>query len=99
MLGAMATRAGGGTGRGDPSALGDALASLLSGTTELPASELTRVVDVAGRVLGASAARMLVADYGLLSLQELGHDGPRGPRRLIEGTLAGRCFASGEIVV
>jgi serine phosphatase RsbU (regulator of sigma subunit) len=95
----MATRAGGGTGTGDPSALGDALASLLSGTTELPASELTRVVDVAGRVLGASAARMLVADYGLLSLQELGDDGPRGPRRLIEGTLAGRCFASGEIVV
>jgi hypothetical protein len=42
---------------------------------------------------------MLVADYGLLSLQELGSDGPRGPRRLIEGTLAGRCFASGEIVV
>ncbi len=79
--------------------LDDALAALLSGTTELPASELTRVVDVAGRVLGATSARMLVADYGLLSLQELGSDGPRGPRRLIEGTLAGRCFASGEIVV
>jgi serine phosphatase RsbU (regulator of sigma subunit) len=50
-------------------------------------------------VLGASSARMLVADYGLLSLQELGGEGPRGPSQLIEGTLAGRCFASGEIVV
>jgi len=95
----MATVDGRGRGVGDRAALGDALASLLAGTTELPASELARVVHVAGRVLGASAARMLVADYGLLSLQELGDDGPRGPRRLIEGTLAGRCFASGEIVV
>jgi serine phosphatase RsbU (regulator of sigma subunit) len=95
----MATPAGRGTDAGDTAPLGGALASLLSGTTELPASELARVVDVAGRVLGASSARMLVADYGLLSLQELGGDGPRGPRRLIEGTLAGRCFASGEIVV
>ena len=42
---------------------------------------------------------MLVADYGLTSLQELGDDGPEGPRQLIEGTLAGRSFATGEIVV
>jgi serine phosphatase RsbU (regulator of sigma subunit) len=98
-MGAMATPEGRADGPGDPAALGQALASLLAGTTQLPASELTTVVDVAGRVLGASSARMLVADYGLLSLQELGSDGPRGSRRLIEGTLAGRCFASGEIVV
>src|SRR5690606_27221168 len=79
--------------------LGDALAELLAGTTELPASELTRVVDVAGQVLGATSARMLVADYGLTSLQELGEDGPSGRRDQIEGTLAGRCFATGDIVV
>ncbi|CAN5558163.1 hypothetical protein BH10ACT1_BH10ACT1_04480 [soil metagenome] len=42
---------------------------------------------------------MLVADYGLTSLQELGEDGPTGRREPIEGTLAGRCFASGETVV
>jgi serine phosphatase RsbU (regulator of sigma subunit) len=80
-------------------ALGDALGTLLAGTTELPASELTRMVDVAGEVLGATSARVLVADYGLTSLQPLGEDGPLGPRELIEGTLAGRCFSSGEIVV
>jgi serine phosphatase RsbU (regulator of sigma subunit) len=87
---------------GDPAiaaAMGEALGALLTGTTELPACELTQVVDVAGRALGATSVRMLVADYGLRSLQELGEDGPRGPRMLIEGTLAGRCFATGDIIV
>ena len=86
-----------GRSSGDPSAnvaLGEALAALLEGTTDLPASELTRVVDVAGSVLGATSARMLIADYGLTSLQELGDDGPRGAREPIEGTLAGRSFAT-----
>lgn len=64
----------------------------------MPPSRLMDVVDVAGEALGASSARMLVADYGLTSLQELGEDGPRGERQLIEGTMAGRCFAAGEIV-
>jgi hypothetical protein len=79
--------------------VGEAVTALLAATADLPASELTTVVDVAGRVLGATSARMLVADYGLLSLQELAGDASPGTRRLIEGTLAGRCFASGEVVV
>ena len=33
------------------------------------------------RVLGAERARVLVADYALVSLQELGEDGPTGERR------------------
>ena len=76
-----------------------ALLSLLRGTTDLPASELTRVVDVAGRVLGAETARMLIADYALASLQEMGEDGPTGVRQPIEGTLAGRAFVKGEVVL
>lgn len=83
----------------DRSFLGDALVSLLAGTTELPASELSQVVDVVGHVLGAESARVLIADYALASLRELGRDGPVGPPRLIEGTLAGRCFVRGEVVV
>ncbi|MHB1987105.1 MAG: PP2C family protein-serine/threonine phosphatase [Acidimicrobiales bacterium] len=75
------------------------LAALLAGTTGLPASELASAVDLAGRVIGADSARMLIADYGLRSLQELGEDGPTGPRQPIEGTLAGRSFARDEIVV
>lgn len=80
------------------SSLGDALVRLLERTTDLPASELTRVVDLAGQVLGASSARVLIADYGLASLQELGEDGPTGPRQAVAGTLAGRSFERGEIV-
>jgi serine phosphatase RsbU (regulator of sigma subunit) len=79
--------------------LRDALVALLEGTTGLPVNEVTRVADVAGRVLGAESARILIADYGMLSLQELGEDGPTGPRQTIEGTLAGRCFITGEVVV
>ncbi|HEX2574982.1 MAG TPA: PP2C family protein-serine/threonine phosphatase [Aquihabitans sp.] len=71
---------------------------LLAGTTGLPAEELTQVVDVAGQVLGATSVQMLVADYGLTSLQPLGQDGPTGPRQSIGGTLAGRCFATGQVV-
>jgi serine phosphatase RsbU (regulator of sigma subunit) len=78
--------------------LGDALTTLLSGTNELPASQLTRVVDVAGEVLGATSARMLIADYGLLSLQALGEHGPTGPRQGIDVTLAGRALVRDEIV-
>lgn len=79
--------------------LGEALASLLEDTAELPASALKRVVDVAGQVLGASSARVLIADYALTSLQELGERGPTGTRQPIEGTLAGRAMSGGEIVV
>jgi hypothetical protein len=79
--------------------LQDALLSLLRETTDLSPSELTRVVDVAGRVLGAESARVLIADYALLSLHELGEDGPTGLRQPIEGTLAGRAFVKDEVVL
>ena len=69
------------------------------GTAELPAGELHEVVDAAGRLLGADSARLLVADYGLLTLQELGADGPTGDRQAIDGTLAGRALVQDEVVV
>ena len=83
----------------DAAFVSDASVSLLAGTTGLPASQLTRAVDLAGRVLGAASARVLVADYTLASLQELGEDGPTGSRQPIHGTLAGRAFSTGEVVV
>ena len=85
--------------RTDPAELGDLLATLLRSSELLPASELQRMVTIAGRLLGATSARMLVVDYSLTSLQELGDDGPTGPRQMVEGTLAGRALASAEIVV
>lgn len=75
------------------------LLSLLAATEEMPANELVRVVDLAGEVLGANSAMMLVADYGLTSLQPLGTDGSTAPRQAIAGTLAGRAFERGEIVI
>src|SRR3954452_3717435 len=77
----------------------DALLSLLEGTSELPASELTRVVKLAGQVLGAESARLLVADYALVFLHQLGENGPTGDAQAIEGTLAGHAFVRDEVVV
>jgi serine phosphatase RsbU (regulator of sigma subunit) len=76
-----------------------ALIKLLEASEALPANELVRVVQLAGEVLGAESAMMLVADYSLSSLQPLGTDGSTGPRQPIAGTLAGRAFERGEIVV
>ncbi|WP_421120593.1 PP2C family protein-serine/threonine phosphatase [Aquihabitans daechungensis] len=75
-----------------------ALATLLTESATLPVSDVTRAVELAGEALGATSARMLVADYGLTTMQELGLAGPTGPRRPIDGTLAGRSFASGQVV-
>lgn len=75
------------------------LARLLEEAVAVPPDSLETVVDLAGAALGATSSRMLVADYGLTSLQELGEFGPAAPAQPIEGTMAGRCFASSEIVV
>jgi serine phosphatase RsbU (regulator of sigma subunit) len=76
-----------------------ALVSLLEASDELPANELVRVVELAGEVLGAESATMLVADYGLTSLQPLGTEGSTGPSQPVTGTLAGRAFERGEVVI
>lgn len=80
-------------------ARGHALADLLAEMVDVPASEIESVADMAGRALGASSARVLIADYALVSLVELGDVGPTGPHQTIDGTLAGRAFARGEVVV
>ena len=49
-------------------------------------------------MLGADTATVLIADYGLLSLQALGDDGPVGEPQPIQGTMAGRALAQGEVV-
>jgi len=77
----------------------DRVAALLRAASTRPADDLPGVVELAGAALGATDARMLVADYGLTSLCALGPTGPEGPRQRIEGTLAGRCFTADEIIV
>lgn len=74
------------------------VAEFLRRAWEIPPNELTRIVDVAGEVLGAEAAQVLIADYGLLSLHVLGDDGPTAEPRSIQGGLAGRALAHGDVV-
>jgi serine phosphatase RsbU (regulator of sigma subunit) len=75
-----------------------AIAELLRRAWEIPPNDLTGIVEVARELLGADAARVLVADYGLLSLQALGDDGPLSEAQPIEGTLAGRSLAQGTVL-
>jgi hypothetical protein len=74
------------------------LFALLEATTRLPANQIARAADLAGRSLGAASARLLLPDYALRSLVELGEAGPTGERQSVEGTLAGRAFCTGSIV-
>ncbi|MDQ1433688.1 MAG: hypothetical protein QOF59_504 [Actinomycetota bacterium] len=76
----------------------DALSSLVTSTASIPPNELDRVVERTARALGATSARVLVADYALVSLQEIGVDGPTGSHQSIDGTLPGRAFVRNEIV-
>jgi hypothetical protein len=74
------------------------LAELLRRAWAIPPNDLTSIIEVARELLGADAARVMVADYGLLSLQVLGDDGPVTEAQSIEGTLAGRSLAHGAVV-
>lgn len=74
------------------------VAELLQRTWDIPPNQLTSIVEVARDLLGADAARVLVADYGLLSLRALGDDGPTAEAQSIEGSFAGRALARGEVV-
>ena len=56
------------------------------------------LVEAVCEIVGASDGRLFVADYGLQRLQQLDSDGLAGESQPIEGTIAGRAFASGEIV-
>jgi serine phosphatase RsbU (regulator of sigma subunit) len=77
----------------------DALSALVTGTANIPPDQLDRVVALTARALGATSARVLIADYALMSLQELGTDGPTGAHQSIDGTLPGRAFVRSEIIV
>jgi len=73
------------------------LSEFLAGAADVAANDIGRVVLLAGRVLGASAVRLLIADYALESLRELGENGRLGDERPIDGTLIGRAFAEGSV--
>jgi len=64
--------------------------SLLLGPDALGA-----LAGLAGDVLGARSGRLFVADYALRCVRELRGDGTTGVEFTLDGTVAGRAFASG----
>jgi hypothetical protein len=85
--------------RNDQMSVGHAVARLMDTAGAVPPGSIADVVDVVADVLGAARGRVYVADYALRCLQGLDHAGPVGDAHLIEGTIAGRVFATGEPVV
>jgi len=82
---------------GPPPSSTDAVSAFLAGAGDVAANDIRRVVKLAGRVLGASSARLLIADYALESLRELGQNEATGDELAIDGTLIGRAFAEGSV--
>lgn len=76
-----------------------ALTRFLTEATRLPPDQLPEIVHLAMRALEADTARILIADYALVTLQELGSDGATSVREQIEGSLPGRAFVKNEMVV
>lgn len=85
------------TGEADAT-LGLALARLYEVANVLPPASIAKIVEIVCEIVGARSGRLLVADYGLRSLRELGPDGPSGSSILIEGTVPGRVFADGQTI-
>jgi serine phosphatase RsbU (regulator of sigma subunit) len=56
------------------------------------------LAELTGEVLGARSGRLFVADYALRKVRELRGDGTTGEEFMLEGTIAGRAFASGAWV-
>lgn len=94
-----AAQSSGAEGQPQASPAQDRVIAFLAAAHAHTPPDLRTVVDLAGAALGATSARMFVADYGLASLRELGYPVPQGPPHPIEGTLTGRCFAADEVIV
>ena len=78
--------------------LGRSVRALLESRRHYGPSDIGGVVDTARVLLGAERAQVHVADYALNSLRLLTPVGPPGEPYPLEGTMAGRAFATGEVV-
>lgn len=74
-----------------------ALAAMFAVGRDFGPGSIFRIIETVGDLLGACHARVFVTDYSLRQIQELVQDG-HGERLAIEGTVAGRAFASCAIV-
>jgi hypothetical protein len=79
--------------------LGRSVRALLNSRRASGPADICGVVDTVRVLLGAERARVHVADYALNCLQVLSPDGPHDEPYPVEGTMAGRAFATGEVVI
>ena len=79
--------------------LGRSVRALLQARDEHGPHGLLAMVDMVRDLLGGSAARVHVADYALRDLCVLSVVGSSADAYLMEGTMAGRAFSAGEVVV
>ena len=79
-------------------ALGRAIGVLFDAQRDLSPDNLAGLVEVVRVLLEADSARVHVADYALQRFQVIDENGPVGSSFPIEGTLAGRAFATGEVI-
>ena len=61
----------------------------------LEPDSLGALAALAADVFGARSGRLFVADYALRCVRELRSDGTTGVEFMLDGTIAGRAFASG----
>ena len=85
------------SGKSNPGA--QPLHAAMSALADVSSASIGSLAPVAARLLGAEACQILIADYALRSLRSLEVDGSAGASIEVEGTMAGRAFASGEVVV
>ena len=78
-----------------PAADRSALGEFVGRSLLVEPSALGMLANLAANVLGARSGRLFVADYALRRACELRGDGTRGDEVALDGTIAGRAFASG----
>ena len=75
-----------------------ALAEYFHRSLMVEPNSLGILAQLAADALGARSGRLFVADYALRCARELRADGTRGDEVVLDGTIAGRAFASGAPV-
>ncbi len=77
---------------------GRSVRALLESRRQHGPAGISAVVDTLRALLGAGRAQVHVADYALSCMRLLTSTGPLGEPYQHEGTMAGRAFATGEVV-
>ncbi len=79
--------------------VGRAVSRLLDAAARLAPASAWALVDEVCQVMSASAGRLYAADYSSRRLQQVDRRGHIGEPQSIAGTIAGRAFMSGQVVV